>query len=140
MDWNWNIATVKVTCYLTMLFHPNLNLIFFDCQQPFIKVFRGFFFSSFFTKEMKLDYYHHKLTAQVASQKFDLGNYRFKVNNRNTRTRYEICLKLTIKTPEQRHWTYPTPCSIVSFVNFEHVDTSWVSRKPLKCLKSKASS
>ena len=25
-----------------------------------------------------------------------------KVNNRNTRTRCEICLKLTIKTPEQR--------------------------------------
>ena len=28
------------------------------------------------------------------------GNYMFKVNNRNTRTRYEICSKLTIKTPE----------------------------------------
>ena len=26
----------------------------------------------------------------------------FKVNNRNTRTRCEICSKLTIKTPEQR--------------------------------------
>ena len=31
------------------------------------------------------------------------GNYMFKVNNRNTRTRCEICSKLTIKTPEQRH-------------------------------------
>ena len=30
------------------------------------------------------------------------GNYMFKVNNRNTRTRYEICSKLTIKTPERR--------------------------------------
>ena len=30
------------------------------------------------------------------------GNYMFKVNNRNTRTRCEICLKLTIKTPERR--------------------------------------
>ena len=28
------------------------------------------------------------------------GNYMFKVNNRNTRTRCEICSKLTIKTPE----------------------------------------
>ena len=28
----------------------------------------------------------------------------FKGNNRNIRTRYEICLKLTIKTPELRHW------------------------------------
>ena len=31
------------------------------------------------------------------------GNYMFKVNNRNTRTRCEICSKLTIKTPERRH-------------------------------------
>ena len=30
--------------------------------------------------------------------------YLFKVNNRNTRTRCEICSKLTIKTPERRHW------------------------------------
>ena len=27
----------------------------------------------------------------------------FKVNNRNTRARCEICSKLTIKTPERRH-------------------------------------
>ena len=30
------------------------------------------------------------------------GNYMFKVNNRNTRTRCEICSKLTIKTPKRR--------------------------------------
>ena len=30
------------------------------------------------------------------------GNCMFKVNNRNTRTRCEICSKLTIKTPERR--------------------------------------
>ena len=29
--------------------------------------------------------------------------YLFKVNNRNTRTRCEICSKLRIKTPERRH-------------------------------------
>ena len=27
------------------------------------------------------------------------GNYMFKVNNRNTTTRCEVCSKLTIKTP-----------------------------------------
>ena len=32
------------------------------------------------------------------------GIYMFKVNNRNTRTRFEICSKLTIKTPERRQW------------------------------------
>ena len=30
------------------------------------------------------------------------GNYMLKVNNRNTRTRSQICSKLTIKTPERR--------------------------------------
>ena len=29
------------------------------------------------------------------------GNYMFKVNNRNTKTKCEICSKLTIKTPER---------------------------------------
>ena len=38
--------------------------------------------------------------------------YLFKVNNGNTRKRYEICSKLTITTPE-RH--------LYLFVNFEHV-------------------
>ena len=30
------------------------------------------------------------------------GNYMFKVNNRNTRARFELCSKLAIKTPERR--------------------------------------
>ena len=33
---------------------------------------------------------------------FPAGIYLLKVNNRNTRTRCEICSKLTIKTPERR--------------------------------------
>ena len=41
--------------------------------------------------------------------------YLFKVNNRNTKIRCEICSKLTIKTSEQRYWC----CSGV-FINFEH--------------------
>ena len=36
--------------------------------------------------------------------KFPVGIYLLKVNNRNTRTRCETCLKLTIKIPERRHW------------------------------------
>ena len=38
---------------------------------------------------------------------FPAGNYMFKVNNRNTRTRCEICSKLTIKAPERRHACQP---------------------------------
>ena len=41
----------------------------------------------------------------------------FKVNNRNTRRRFEICSKLTIKTPERRHWRR----SGAFIVNFEHI-------------------
>ena len=33
-----------------------------------------------------------------------VGIYLFKVNNKNTRTRCEICSKLTIKTPERHYW------------------------------------
>ena len=44
------------------------------------------------------------------------GIYLLKFNNRNTRTRHEICSKLTIKTPERRHWFR----SGVFIVSFEH--------------------
>ena len=69
-----------------------------------------------------VDFYHKKdgtkltlillvpvklLTALVQLKEF-IGRiehliYLLKVNNRNTRTRCEICSKLTIKTPERRH-------------------------------------
>ena len=62
---------------------------------------------------------------------FPAGNYMFKVNNRNTRARCEICSKLTINIPErrQRLWTYFTRCSSVPIVNFEHVNTGCVWEK-----------
>ena len=42
------------------------------------------------------------------------SDYMFKVNNRNTRTRCEICSKFPIQTPEWRHWC----CSGVFIDNF----------------------
>ena len=60
----------------------------------------------------------------------------FKVNKRNTRTRCEICSKLTIKTPEGHHWGRSGVFIVnfehishrfrVSNVNFEHVNAGWV--------------
>ena len=68
---------------------------------------------------------------------YPAGNNLFKVDIRKTKTSCEICSKFTLKTPEQRHWrlsgvfillfrTYLTPCSSVSVINFEHVNTGWV--------------
>ena len=50
-------------------------------------------------------------------RKNSAGIYLLKVNNRNTRTRCEICSKLTLKTPEPCHWRR----SGVFIVNFEHI-------------------
>ena len=44
---------------------------------------------------------------------FPGGNYMFKLNNRNSRTRFEICSKLTINMPE---WLF-----IVNFENIQHL-------------------
>ena len=44
------------------------------------------------------------------------GIYLLKVNDRNTKTRDEICSKLTIEIPERRQWRR----SGIFIVNFEH--------------------
>ena len=64
-----------------------------------------------------------------------MGIYLFKINRRNTRTRGEICSKLTIKiTDERHHWCYPdvfvvnftdfTACSGNFTADFEHIYAS----------------
>ena len=53
----------------------------------------------------------------VRPSTYPAGIYLFKVNNRNTRTKCEICSKLTINTPERRQWRR----SGVFIVNFEHI-------------------
>ena len=60
----------------------------------------------------------------------------FKVSNRNTKTRCEICSKLTIETPERRHWRpsgvfvvnfeHTHTCFSVTIAKFEYVNTGWV--------------
>ena len=61
--------------------------------------------------------------------------YLFKVNNRNSRKGCEICSKLTIKAPEQRHWRRSIflllflnvfyTFSSLSIVHFEQVNVIW---------------
>ena len=50
-----------------------------------------------------------------------MGNYMFKVKNRNTRKSCQICLKLTIKTPERPHWRGPFDVFIVNFGDISHL-------------------
>ena len=63
--------------------------------------------------------FHRTDASEKVVDNFDLlgfpaGNYKFKVNSRNTRTRCEIFSKLTIKTVDRRR-------SGVFIVNFEHI-------------------
>ena len=48
---------------------------------------------------------------------YPLGIYLLKVIIRSTRTRCDICSKLTIKRPERHHWRR----SGVFIINFEHI-------------------
>ena len=46
----------------------------------------------------------HIFHAANVKSSFPTGIYVFKVDNRSTIARCEICSKLTIKTPEQHQW------------------------------------
>ena len=67
-------------------------------------------------KNTKNDFLN-KMWQLTSSPSNPASIYLLKVNNRNTRTRCEICSKLTIKTPERRHWHW----SRVFIFNFEHI-------------------
>ena len=58
-----------------------------------------------------------------------VGIYLLKVNNRNIRTRREVCSKLTITNGvvlvSFQIWIYFRHCSSVSIVNFENVIAGW---------------
>ena len=57
------------------------------------------------------------LLISMQDRALPAGIYLLKVNNRNTRTRGEICTKLTIKSLERRQWCR----SGIFLVNFEHI-------------------
>ena len=59
----------------------------------------------------------NKCSYALSQNKFTAYIYLFKVNNRKTRRRCEICSKLTIKIEERRQWGRFG----VFIVNFEHI-------------------
>ena len=71
-----------------------------------------------------------KIMLQKPSHGFcanPVGIYLLKVNNRNTRRRYEICSKLTINTPARRQWHH----SGAFIVNFEDISRFFVDFEQL---------
>ena len=56
------------------------------------------------------------LQMQLSRRPNPVDNYIFKVNVRNARTRCEICSKLTIKTPERRHFWKPFGNECVNYL------------------------
>ena len=87
----------------------------------------GHIFKNIFTINWQMFRFRKKLTRtqhpivflnrKIKSKFNPAGNYMFRVNNRNTRTRCQICSKLTIKTPERRHCRH----SGVFIFHFEHI-------------------
>ena len=105
------------------LFNVNsLDIILYSLTTPssFIIYFEQVYYETFFS----LKYLSH----------LPAGNYMFKVNNRNSRARCEICSKLTIKLPERHYWRHLVPvlfsitrfCSSLSIINFGQLNANWV--------------
>ena len=66
------------------------------------KPYHGYLETRFFSKISRKAPMSDSLMS-YADSIYPAGNYMFKVNNRNSRTRCELCSKLTIKIPERRH-------------------------------------
>ena len=82
---------------LNILFRGNYSQLF--CRMPppkplcnFVTIIGNFFSTHNFVEHLRTAF------LSLLSSSPD-GNYMFKVNHRNTRTRCEICSKLTTKTP-----------------------------------------
>ena len=70
-----------------------------------------YFFSSNQANELLLN------QQQTVAILIPAAIYLFKVSNGNIRTIYEVCSKLTRKTPERFHWNY----SGIYITNFEQI-------------------
>ena len=88
------------SCALSVCLSHLLRKIFCNCFGQITK-FQVAQLKSHFLIKPSLGY-PQKVMNMILSQKkspcYPAGNYMFKVNNRNTRTRCEICSRLTIKT------------------------------------------
>ena len=85
---------------------------------------------------------HQQTTASVTCFMIiflSAGIYLLKANNENTRTMYEICSNLTVKTPEwtfEYEWIFGAHCSGVSIFHFQLVNTGWAYFKRFESFRS----
>ena len=87
------------------------------------------------------DFPNYHNSKEISQQTFTYSKWTIK---KNTRKRFEICPKLTIKTPERRqrrcfsvfvvNFEYITPFSGASTVDFEQVKFDWAFRCDKSCI------
>ena len=106
--WWWGVNTFHFLRFFEKFIlkarrlHLLISLLstFFPKDWKFVKITN--------TKFGKVSLFYHpvfrleKIWNDIIEALYPAGNYMFKVNNRNTRTRCEVCSKLTIKTLERR--------------------------------------
>ena len=78
------------------MFHSGVSIV--DFEQA--NVWGGLFVCELVILHFISSFNNSELWPCARSSPIPGGKYLFKVNNRNTRTKCEICLKLTAKPPE----------------------------------------
>ena len=93
-----------------LFWHSSISFPFSSTPAPFMQIFS---YSLVPAKDWC------RMWRDLKDSIYPVDIYMFKANNRNTKTRCEICSKLTIKIPKRRHWRR----SGAFIVNFEHTHT-----------------
>ena len=106
----WYLITKNVRCHFTLIIYHHIKNISqqSNVAAPIITLVCG-------RKQSPGDVLSGRLL--LCGKSISAGIYLVKVNNRNTRTRCEICSKLTLKTSERRQWRHFG----FFIVNFEHI-------------------
>ena len=108
----WLSDTVPFYCYVGTL--PSSSRINANCIIKHCLKYAKIWVSS----NLSFPHKERNENSVLTRKNTPVGIYFLKVNNRNTKTKCEICSKLTIKITERRR-------SNVSIVNFGHVNADW---------------
>ena len=117
----WTLIYLNTLCWYkatktSSIFLTNVE-IFFTCHFFLIKPYSRYKFSTSSFCPLLHTILVKEQTQRKTSTHYPANIYSFKVNNRNTRQRCEICSKLTTKTSERHHWRR----SGVFIVNSDHI-------------------